>query len=326
MERAKKMVLIPMETVERFQRRLSDGAAAGISSSTGQSTGGSDPVSKLDSEMSNILNSRTNDNAEKWKLYQQALQRYLFFTNEARKPLQMTIHEGDEKVRKEGFDTAEVHESHAEIEESDEQSSTLKVIAGVPPRFATKARFLMNLINSKPYRLKWNSTGVTSIDGVTLPGSNIVDLLNHALRSRKSFDPTGKVEFARFLHAINVPREFVGNDDFWKDIRSFDNRKFADTVSTTLAVSSATGGVSSGTRKKTPHFNLASSTPDNTPDGGAESGGAGGQEDQGEIRETPVSSRRSGRKISRDRSGLKRSIERNESPESSTWKKLRLRK
>lgn len=244
MERAKKMVLIPADGLKRFQRRMGEVADASQAPTAAHGT----PASKLDHEMSSILNQETKDDAEKWKLYQQTLQRYLYFANEERKPLQITIHEEDRggaaNPTGNPAEAANVSETvKPGAAGSGELSSQARnVLTAVPAKYNTKASILMRLLGGIPSRFGWDTAGVISIDGVAVPGTNIVDLVNHATRSRKNFNPAGTAQFARFLHAINAPQEAVGNGTFWNDIRVFDDERTADIASTAASLASVTPG------------------------------------------------------------------------------------
>ena len=50
------------------------------------------------------------------------------------------------------------------------------------------------------------------LNGKTLPGTNIVDLVNDAIRPRKNFEPRGYEEFVRGLAQINTPEDLIKND------------------------------------------------------------------------------------------------------------------
>ena len=54
-----------------------------------------------------------------------------------------------------------------------------------------------------------------TIHGNPLVGSNIVDIINYAVRTRKTSNPTGRRQFARLVHDINISRDYIGNRDFW---------------------------------------------------------------------------------------------------------------
>ena len=85
MEHAKKIILLPQESVERLQTTLGKDKIKSVQ------TPGS-VTSRLDAEMNEILNSPTyKDEREKWSLYRQVLQRYLHFKG----------NEGVEKYKKE---------------------------------------------------------------------------------------------------------------------------------------------------------------------------------------------------------------------------------
>ena len=102
MERAKKMVLISTENLERMQHQLRQNPTSFVngeskeiavpqnsdntlsSNNTTQIPG--THLTRLDAEMSRILNSRwPRDESERWKMYREALWRYLRFIRETRR-------------------------------------------------------------------------------------------------------------------------------------------------------------------------------------------------------------------------------------------------
>lgn len=312
MERAKKMVLIPADGLKRFQRRMTEVADASQGSTATQGN----PTSRLDHEMNNILNQDTKDNAEKWKLYQQALQRYLYFANEDRKPMELLI-KGEAKggVPKPADGTGDAASSSETVKTdasgSGELSSRVReVLTSVPARYNAKANYLMRLLSDVPSRFTWDKTGVISIDGVPVPGTNIVDLVNHATRSRKNFEPAGKLQFARFLHAINAPLEAVGNGTFWRDIRVFDDERTADVASTAASLAASSGGTLDKSRDSASRSRLGKWSR------GELSRRSGIEDTESSAFDTPVTrNRRNSRGTPTDRdSGRKRS-----------WRRLRLK-
>lgn len=227
MEHAKKMVLIPSEAMERFQRNnirqvseLSDGGG-----NSGRVS--SDPITRLDSEMQSILNQSSKDDAEKWKLYQQILQRYLHFTEESRKPLRLEVHSQPGDTPSEKTDSVEPI--------SGEKLS--KVLATIPKTYQSKGELLLRHLTSNPKRFSWDANGVVSIDGAVIQGSNIVDLVNDGVRQRKGFHASGRHAFARYLGSINTPQEYIGNPEL---------RKGLTALSSPATISPATPATSSG--------------------------------------------------------------------------------
>ena len=63
--------------------------------------------------------------------------------------------------------------------------------------------------------MHWNEHGEFFHSGQVLKGSNIIDLVNDAMRHRKYFHLHGCQEFARALCRGNVPQDLVGNQRRW---------------------------------------------------------------------------------------------------------------
>ena len=51
-------------------------------------------------------------------------------------------------------------------------------------------------------------------------GNNIVDLVNDAMRKRKSFQPVGWKTFARGLNDVNAHMDLVSNPEHWINIQT----------------------------------------------------------------------------------------------------------
>ena len=81
MNHVKKLILVPQETVARMHE---------TPTFTPQTQ-----MNSLDTEMSHILSKKYADDSQKWKMYNETLQRYLHFAGETRKPLTIEL---DSKV------------------------------------------------------------------------------------------------------------------------------------------------------------------------------------------------------------------------------------
>ena len=55
-----------------------------------------------------------------------------------------------------------------------------------------------------------------SYKGKRIHGSNIIDLINDAIRQRKGVEPRGWKTFSKALHESNIPQEVIGNSSRWK--------------------------------------------------------------------------------------------------------------
>ena len=75
-------------------------------------------------------------------------------------------------------------------------------------------------MGKSPESVKWDNKGVVSLDGETIPGSSITDLVNDVVRSRKGYSPRGKNSFAKVLAKMNTPEEFIRNEKRRKLISS----------------------------------------------------------------------------------------------------------
>ena len=87
-------------------------------------------------------------------------------------------------------------------------------MASVPSMFRTKATsFLRYLKNNQVH---WTNDGSVMIQDRVIPGSNIIDIVNGAVRDRRNVGlPTGSVPLVRYLKGTNVPREIIGSKKLW---------------------------------------------------------------------------------------------------------------
>lgn len=132
-------------------------------------------------------------------MYEQILQKYLKGVEKYKEPIEIPL------VSRE----TEPVQLQAEIVES----------VGANKSLSRKASNLLNLLGKSPL-IGWDERGVVTINNTTIPGSNISDLLNDVLKSRKHSPPRGWQEFAHVLAALNVPREYIVNSQRWAVIDS----------------------------------------------------------------------------------------------------------
>ena len=81
-----------------------------------------------------------------------------------------------------------------------------------------RATAFLSRLKAKPVVITWDKTGQVKIEGETIPGSNLSDLVSDAMRSRKNFNPTGSKEFFQALSKMNVPKDLVRNQERWKQL------------------------------------------------------------------------------------------------------------
>lgn len=184
MERAKKMLLIPHDELQRINSSY-------------------DSTTQLDQEMAQTLKEKKLTDEEKWIKYNQILQKYLYVTKQQRQPIQLPI--------------------NTDISEQEDNVFLNELLGTIPDRYARKGLQLFNFLKTRPDVITWSKDGVISIGGATVDGSHLVDLLNDALRERKNYNPKGWQNFAYALGRLNVPRELVGNPKRWRYISQGNN-------------------------------------------------------------------------------------------------------
>lgn len=156
-------------------------------------------MSALDSEMSHILQKQYVDDSEKWKKYNETLQRYLHFVKEGQKPVSIEI--------------ASVPEKEGVGNESLPSSGVRHQVASVIPKtYKDQALKIFDYLSVVGSPITWDSQGVVSVKGAHVAHSNIVDLISDLTRHRKNFEPVGVTKFVEGLAELNIPLELVGND------------------------------------------------------------------------------------------------------------------
>ena len=77
---------------------------------------------------------------------------------------------------------------------------------------------LLSRLEAKLDVITWDKMGQAKIEGETISGSNISDLVCDAMRFRKDFNPTGAKEFFQAVFKLNVPKDLVRNQNRWKQL------------------------------------------------------------------------------------------------------------
>lgn len=235
MEHARKMVLIPEDSIEKL-KALSTGGGGGPgttqqfrslndanndAASISVQTSGTN-LSRLDDEMVQLLNERDLSDREKWARYQQVQQRYLNFRNakHGKRDVSGNSTEGKSGELERGIDNG-------------------TILLSVPSTFKKKIEVLMQLLDSDHIkeRILWDRRGEVTIDGKVLHRSNIIDLVNDTVRYRKNTRAIGREYFSWFLRDIGVPSEIFGNTELYKIGADYNPNNTSDNSSLHLSSS-----------------------------------------------------------------------------------------
>ena len=182
------MVLVPegmLNTIQQYQQQ--------------QITPETKNLVRLDNQMETILKDESRPTDEKARQFSQHLQRYLTMYDKTKTPNQIVE---QPMVTDSEQETLSPIITHAEQD----------ILETVPPSFKTRAQNLLKKLKSHPDEVSWDSKSQLILNGKTLPGTNIVDLVNDAIRPRKNFTPRGYEEFVQGLAQINTPEDLVKND------------------------------------------------------------------------------------------------------------------
>lgn len=205
------MVLMPQDAVLPSREQIEQTRSVQTPGTT---------LTRLDAEMDEILRSVTPSNQrEKWKMYQQVLQRYQFFSDEERHPKNITTPATSEKPD----DIAPVAREKPQTAEKASGMSDAAILSTVPKTYKKQAeQLLKHLHSSSNNRLSWDQTGLVRINNEPIKGSSITDLVNDAMRNRKTVRATGREQFGAELRRLGIPREFIGNTSLLYENLSLD--------------------------------------------------------------------------------------------------------
>ena len=187
MEHVKRLVLVPEHMADQRKKPL-------VSPLTAR-------VQEIDSDMQDIMQRQDIPIDAQGKMYDQNLQRYLaFYDKRMNKPLRVnmikpTVPEEKEKAHRE------------QIEEKPDEIET-DILDSVPATMKSRTRQLIKKLKACANKdiIGWNEQGQMVFKGTTIPGTNIVDLVNDSLRQRKSLILKDGSYFQKRLVILMFPR------------------------------------------------------------------------------------------------------------------------
>ena len=161
------MVLVPegmLNTIQQYQQQ--------------QITPETKNLVRLDNQMETILQDKTRPEDERAKDLSQFLNRYLTMYDKTKTT---PLHPALEQAMTENAD------NKAKVEAIVNEDSVIsgieeEIIDSVPASFKTRARKLMKKLKSHPNKIMGDDHSQLVINGTTVPGSNMVDLVNDVLR------------------------------------------------------------------------------------------------------------------------------------------------
>lgn len=197
------MVVIPQEMLARLEEYKT--TAATPTNNSGD----------LNAEMRRIMSNQKLNDSDKWKQYQQVLRRFLHLATEKRQPINLPILESSDG----GGGGEDIINP---LITSDERSASInnvndtllhdEIIESLPAAYKTETRGLLRAMNKRPDLIRWNDDGTVIVRDERIPDSNIIDIIHHIVRQRKTTHfPTGWREVMSVLKDMNVPSTYLGN-------------------------------------------------------------------------------------------------------------------
>lgn len=152
---------------------------------------------RVDSSIKSTLNDSKMSDEEKAQSYAQDIQEFLAYKKQQQNQLGPTL-----------------ETEHVAPAPKINAISTLDIVKTAPKKFQGKAERLAEFLKASG-KVSWDEYGRLIVEGKPMEGTNIIDLVNDALRKRKSFAPKGRQFFAENLRRMNAPKELVGNSSYW---------------------------------------------------------------------------------------------------------------
>jgi hypothetical protein len=196
MKSAKRMILIPEDMLNKFEQKQKLETPPIVSS-----------MIQKDAEMSRVLHRDDLNDDVKEKLYHANLERYLNLKSQKDNTTPTVRLAPD----------SEIEDKEPVSPEEKAQLSDTVIVESIPKTNRSRAVALLNRLKARPDVISWDETGRVSLEGKSVPLSNITDLISDAVRGRKNFNPAGSRQFFRALAKINMPRELVRNANRWNE-------------------------------------------------------------------------------------------------------------
>ncbi|XP_054259379.1 probable basic-leucine zipper transcription factor D [Macrosteles quadrilineatus] len=215
MEYAKKMVVVPQELIERLRNsgdnnnnnnnNNKNNNNDNIKSSSNRF--GDDRGNSIDNEMHRILTDKTLSDYEKWKQYQQVLQRFLHFASVNRQPISIPIIETSTSSSSSAASLLQ-----AASASSPPPGTVEEIVDTFSKTYKPDVRNLLRFIVREGSVINWDKDFAVYVRNEKIPDSNIVDILHCIVRVRMvDYMPAGWYEVMNALRDMNVPKEYINN-------------------------------------------------------------------------------------------------------------------
>ena len=201
----------------------------------------SDSVLSLDDEIKRVLESTSLSDHDKALNYEQVLNKYL---NRVDHVNSRHIHTPRSLNQSVGLPHQDPFEKTLKLEK--------RIVDSLPKTLQKKGGVLLDHIKETT-DMTWNERGELVVQGQTLNGTNVSDLIHEILRSRKlGIKPEGWSVFANSLKESNIPVDLIGNKARWDSTDDVDLSKSTLQSPSTPLIRKQKRGKSLKGKSKTP--------------------------------------------------------------------------
>jgi hypothetical protein len=183
----RKMRLVPEDLIDMIKRR-----------DVQQSSPEMDATVRLDKQMENILADKHMTLEEKVQKYSDTLSTYITFRRQVQNisPLNQ-------------ISTVQMKES-SNVEEDVHRTPIDSLVATFAKSYQQKARQLLETLQRSGVAA-WNMENELILDGNSIRGSNIVDLVYDTVARKQTRNPIGSTQFNDLLNKLHVPKLLRAN-------------------------------------------------------------------------------------------------------------------
>ena len=205
MKYTKRMVLVPEEFINTLENKEAL-----------MTTPETKKMIRLEKEMDGILGDTSKSEDKKVSQYNQNLQQFLGVNEKKREFIPtVKIYQENPSPPQMLASPSSSNDNQVKTNPTGEKQSSLsesEILESIPKSSRSLAQSMINRSKANRDQITWNNKGEMVVDGNPVSGSNIIDLINDQLKSRKTFNPTGWEKFTESLDKINMPKYLMRNE------------------------------------------------------------------------------------------------------------------
>ena len=99
------------------------------------------------------------------------------------------------------------------------ETSTRRILHGIPPAMMKKATEMLNYIKEYPEHISYDKKNMeVTINGEAIKHTNFIDLFRSLYSNRRNYNPIGSAPFMSALSDMNAPISLISNKYVWSNL------------------------------------------------------------------------------------------------------------